>query len=158
VKRALLSFCVLTLLSGKSAGCVYIPGPPVVSRGSEHPMGAFGNARSDKPVRPGANRAEVRGALGNPDLISPDGMRECYYCEQRIGWLICLIPAGHIFLQDFSNPSSRDLVISYDAAGAVKTWELSASQDRDNWLVPGKSTTSPTPPLAPSGAARQLVR
>lgn len=132
---AIIAFVLASALAG---GCVYIPGPVMTDTSEKHNLpnpsgsnGFLGTPDSDKPVRLGASRQQVRAYLGDPDMLNDTGNQDVYRLRVHLGWLWSFLP-GHLWGNwTYSISTEWALLIGYDGHGIVRSWQQTRPDNVD---------------------------
>ena len=122
-----------------SAGCIYVPGPPMTDtvwhRDLPGPPWLLGDSRSSSAIRPGKTREQVQSVLGEPHSAS--AAREAYSIGVYVGWVLGPFPfRDNAWNQTTLITKYWTLLVDYDQSGIVRRWQL----------VPGWVSVGDLPP------------
>ncbi len=140
-RKARLAVPAAAALAWLTAGCVYVP-TFGIGQPCQIDLERVGDATSSEPVRPGVQRAAVVKVLGEPDLISADGLTVAYVDRSTAAYWIGVIPP--LFFHYVAHESGRGLKLIF---GTDQTLDHTCVRE----VV---ATNSFFAPLGPGGESR----
>jgi hypothetical protein len=136
-RNFVLPLAILAPLLFLLVGCIYVPWFETRRNAAQvdfRPM--LGDARSRKPIRPGAiTRSQIEGLLGSPPYVSIDGRAIGY--ELRTITAVWVYPL--CFVADHANVRDHVVKFTFNSAGQLLRYEVATNDAFCPWFAQGEA-------------------